>query len=68
MVVDKKTVFTDYDGETAYTGYAEVPSFENASLAYVVKDKVAKIVFVLEGDKYDADSTYFVLSSNELRD
>ena len=65
VIVDKKTVFTDYDGETAYTGYAEVPSFENASLAYVVKDKVAKIVFVLEGDKYDADSTYFVLSSDK---
>ena len=65
VIVDKKTVFTDYDGETAYTGYAEVPSFEHASLAYVFKDKVAKIVFVLEGDKYDADSTYFVLSSTK---
>ena len=65
VIVDKKTVFTDYDGETAYTGYAEIPSFEHASLAYVFKDKVAKIVFVLEGDKYDADSTYFVLSSTK---
>ena len=64
LIVDKKTVFVDVDGEKAYTGYKEVPNIENATVVAVVKDKVAKIVFVLEGDIYDENSTYFMLLKN----
>ena len=64
LIVDKKTIFVDVDGEKAYTGYKEVPNVENATVVAVVKDKVAKIVFILEGDIYDENSTYFMLLKN----
>ena len=65
FIVDKKTVFVDVEGETAYTGYNEVPDVDNATLAYVLNTKngnVAEIVFIVDGDVYDSASTYFMLS------
>ena len=65
FIVDKKTVFVDVEGETAYTGYNEVPDVDNATLAYVLSTKngnVAEIVFIVDGDVYDSASTYFMLS------
>ena len=65
FIVDKKTVFVDVGGETAYTGYNEVPDVDNATLAYVLSTKngnVAEIVFIVDGDVYDSASTYFMLS------
>ena len=64
FIVDKKTIFVDVEGEKAYTGYDEVPNVSNAKLAYVVDDGVAVIVFILDGDIYDKDSTYFFLTSD----
>ena len=55
----------DVEGETAYTGYNEVPDVDNATLAYVLSTKngnVAEIVFIVDGDVYDSASTYFMLS------
>lgn len=66
VIVDNKTIFVDYDGEKIYTGYKEVPNVENATIAYVLNSKdIAKIVFILEGDKYDSNSTFFMLSSTK---
>ena len=66
LIVDNKTIFVDYDGEKIYTGYKEVPNVENATIAYVLNSKdIAKIVFILEGDKYDSNSTFFMLSSTK---
>ena len=68
FIVDKKTVFVDVEGETAYTGYNEVPDVDNATLAYVLSTKngnVAEIVFILDGEIYDEDSTYFYLTSTK---
>ena len=62
-IVDKKTVFVDVDGGKAYTGYNEVPNVENAHLI-VVGGKVADVVFILDGDIYDENSTYFVLEKD----
>ncbi len=41
FIVDKKTVFVDVEGETAYTGYNEVPDVDNATLAYVLSTRTA---------------------------
>ena len=62
-IVDKKTVFVDVDGGKAYVGYNEVPNVEHA-LLIVVGDKVADVVFIVEGDIYDENSTYFVLEKD----
>ena len=62
LIVDKKTVFVDTVNENAYVGYKEVPSVENALLACVVgSDNIADVVFILKGDIYDTNATYFVL-------
>ena len=62
VIVDKKTVFVDDMNDTAYTGYDEVPNVENADMVYVKDGRVVEIAFVLNGDIYDADATYFVLT------
>ncbi len=59
-IVDKQTVFVDMVNDKAYTGYNEVPNVEKAHLI-VVGGKVADVVFILDGEIYDEDSTYFVL-------
>ncbi len=67
VLVDQKTVFVDVKGEKAYTGYDEVPNISNAEIVYVKSKGVAKIVFVLDGDIYDKDSTYFMLTSDSRK-
>ena len=62
IIVDKKTTFVDYMNETAYTGYNEVPDVENAHGFYIKDKGVAEVVFILDGDIYDANSTYFMLT------
>ncbi len=61
FIVDKKTIFVDVENDKAYVGYDEVPNVDNAQLAYVLDGKIADVVFILEGDIYDKDSTYFML-------
>ena len=65
VIVDKKTVFVDDEGETAYIGYKEVPNIDGAEIAFVVEGRIVTIAFVLDGEKYDTDSTYFMLSSDD---
>ena len=66
LIVDKKTVFVDTVNENAYVGYNEVPSVENALLACVVgNDSIADVVFILEGNIYDSNATYFVLGKTD---
>ena len=66
LIVDKKTVFVDTVNEKAYVGYNEVPSVENALLACVVgDDSIADVVFILKGDIYDTNATYFVLGKTD---
>ena len=65
FIVDKKTIFVDVDNNKAYVGYDEVPNVDNAQLAYVLDGKIADIVFILEGDIYDKDSTYFMLQKTD---
>uniref|UniRef100_UPI00261F58C7 hypothetical protein n=1 Tax=uncultured Dysosmobacter sp. TaxID=2591384 RepID=UPI00261F58C7 len=62
IIVDKETVFVDVDGGKAYTGYDEVPNVEDADIAYAKDGRIAKIVFILDGDIYDENSVYFMLS------
>ena len=62
IIVDKKTVFVDKMNETAYTGYNEVPDVDEAFGFYVQEDNVAEVVFILEGEIYDVNSTYFMLT------
>ena len=62
FIVDEKTIFVDTMNDVVYTGYTEVPDVEDAELAYVVEDGVAQIVFILDGEIYDADATYFFLT------
>ena len=73
FIVDMKTVFVDVKGEKSYTGYKEVPNVKNATLVYVLDGenekeldgKIAKVVFILEGDVYDENATYFVLAKDK---
>ena len=62
LIVDKETIFVDTMNDVAYTGYTEVPNFKNADLAYVVEDKVAEIVYILDGEIYDKNATFFALT------
>ena len=62
IIVDKKTTFVDKMNETAYTGYNEVPDVDDAFGWYVKDDGVAEIVFILDGEIYDVNSTYFMLA------
>ena len=52
-----------------YTGYDEVPDVSNANIAYVLENDnsrdVAEIVYIIEGDIYDADAIFFVLTSTK---
>ena len=61
FIVDEDTIFVDEEGETAYTGYSEVPNMDEAAIAYLLDGKIAEIVFVLEAEIYDKDSVYFVV-------
>ena len=65
VIVDNETLFVDVVNEKVYTGYKEVPNVDNAQLAYVLDGKIADVVFILDGDIYDKDSTYFVLSGTD---
>ncbi|WP_298020036.1 S-layer homology domain-containing protein [uncultured Dysosmobacter sp.] len=67
FIVDNKTIFVDVENEKAYVGYKNVPNVDHAELAYVLdKDgKKADVVFILQGDVYDKDSTYFVLEKTD---
>ena len=70
FIVDNETIFVDTMNNKAYIGYKEVPNVSNADIAYVLnKDKgrtgdIADVVFILDGDIYDKNSTYFVLSKD----
>ncbi|MCB5927665.1 hypothetical protein LJB72_18890, partial [bacterium 210820-DFI.5.26] len=73
LIVDRKTIFVDVNGEVAYTGYDEVPNVENAEIAYVLDGdnnekadgKIAEVVFILDGEIYDDNATYFVLADTD---
>ena len=65
FIVDKQTIFVDTMNNVAYIGYDEVPNVEKAQLAYVMDGRVAEIVFILDGEIYDEDSTYFYLTSTK---
>lgn len=65
FIIDKQTTFVDTMNDKVYTGYNEVPNIENATLAYVVEDGVAEIVYILDGEIYDENSTYFFLTSDK---
>ena len=62
FVVDENTVFVDNVNHKSYTGYNEVPTIYAEDVAYVVEDGVAQIVFILEGEVYDENMTYFFLT------
>ena len=64
FIIDKDTIFVDTMNHKAYTGYNEVPDVKNAEIAYVVKDGVAEIVYILSGTIYDENSIYFMLSDD----
>ena len=66
ILVDLKTVFVDAEDEVIYTGYDEVPSYDNANAAVVYdnKDNVADIVFIWDYQyKYNTDDTYFMVAN-----
>ena len=65
FIIDKNTVFVDTVNDAVYNGYNEVPNIENATLAYVVDDGVAQIVYILEGEVYNENSIYFFLTSTD---
>ena len=64
LIVDKDTVFDDVDNEKAYVGYDEVPNVSEAKIAYVLKKGVVEIMFILDGEIYDKNSTYFFLADD----
>ena len=65
FIIDKDTIFVDTMSHKAYTGYDEVPTVKNADIAYVVKDGVAEIVYIFDGDIYDENSIYFMLADTD---
>ena len=67
VTIDNSTIFVDVDSNTTWTGYSNVPDVSNANIAYVLKNDsdraIAEIVYIIEGDIYDADAIFFVLTS-----
>ena len=67
ILIDNSTIFVNVEDNVVYTGYEAVPDVSNAKIAYVLEDDstrgVAEIVYIIEGDFYDADATYFVITS-----
>ena len=65
--VDNSTVFVDVESGTAYVGRDNVPDVSNARIAYLLENDdyardVAEIVYILDGDIYDADRIFFVIT------
>ena len=65
IVVDRDTIFVDVENNTVYTGYDEVPEVKDADIAYV-NDGETEIVFIINGEIYDANKIYFVLADLDL--
>ena len=65
FIIDKSTIFVDTMNHKSYTGYNEVPDVEHADIAYVVEDGVAQIVYIFDGDIYDENSIYFMLTDTK---
>ena len=71
IVINQNTIFVDVENNTVYTGYDEVPDVSNASIAYVVEGDhptgrdVAEIIYIIDGDIYDANAIYFVITSED---
>ena len=65
FIIDKNTIFVDTMNHKSYTGYNEVPDVKNAHIAYVVEDGVAEIVYIFDGDIYDENSIYFMLTDTK---
>ena len=65
VIVDLDTVFVDDNSQTTYIGYDAVPNIDGAYIIYVEDNKVIECTFVLDGDIYDVESTYFMLSSTD---
>ena len=65
FIVDEDTIFVDTINGVSYTGYSEVPNIYATDMAYVVEDGVAQIVFILDGDVYDENMTYFFLTDTK---
>ena len=64
--VDENTSFVDVKNGKAYEGYKNVPNIENAKIAYALDSKkVAKVVFILSGELYDKDVTYFFVADTD---
>ncbi len=65
--IDDDTIFVDVENNAVYTGRDEVPDVSSADIAYVVEGDhtrdVAEIVYIINGEIYDADATFFVLTS-----
>ena len=64
FIVDNETAFVDVDGKTAYEGYKSVPSIEKVEGLYVMDGKIVDVLFILDGEIYDKDSTYFFLTKD----
>ena len=65
VLTDLDTVFVDTVDEVVYTGYDEVPSYDNANAAVVYddKDNVADVVFIIDYEyKYNTDDTYLFVA------
>ena len=65
FIIDKSTIFVDTMNHKAYTGYNEVPDVEHADIAYVVENGVAQIIYIFDGDIYDENSIYFMLTDTD---
>ena len=65
--IDNSTIFVDVENNVVYTGYDEVPDVSNAYIAYVLENDnsrdIAEIVYIIDGDIYDANAIFFVLES-----
>ena len=62
-IVDDSTIFVDTINGVSYTGYSEVPNIHATDAAYVVENGTIQIMFILDGDIYDANMIYFFLTS-----
>ena len=65
--IDDDTIFVDVKNNQVYTGRDEVPDVSSADIAYVVEGDhnrdVAEIVYIIDGEIYDADAIFFVITS-----
>lgn len=67
VLSDEDTLFVDVEDECTYTGFENLPNYENANIVVIKNSKsVAEVVFIISYDaKTNDNSTYFYVANEK---